>query len=68
MLIAEKIERKKKEAKRYSRISKSSRPFFVLANNKNAILTNSSVAVEELCKSEYSIVSFFINGSETEYI
>lgn len=68
MLIVEKIAQKKKEAKRYSAKFNNSKPFFVLTNYKNAILTNSSVGVEELCKSGYNIVSFFINGSETEYI
>lgn len=66
MSITEKILQKKREAARYSSKFNNQNPFFVLASYKNAVLTNSSVAKEELCKNGYSVVSSFINGEEVK--
>ena len=64
MNIKEKILQKKREAVRYSSKFNNQSTFFVLASHKNAILTNSSAAVNELEKSGYSVVSAFVNGKE----
>lgn len=66
--IHEIIEQKKKSAQHYSvKFNNNCETFWVLTNNKKAIITNSATDAGRRCDNGYHIVSSYTNGKETIY-
>lgn len=42
--------------------------FWVLANNKRVVITNSSVDAGQKCDNGYKIISAYTNGKEIKYV